>query len=177
MYIALQEKTELKIDASVKKTTLLYEANNTKNELEMTKVDIRNITEKLNRAETDVNQKEIIIKERETEIAELRARLKDTEKIKESEIENKENYIKELEDKNQQLTKSVINLKSICKDLEITKQLSAEMKEQIEKLEGEKELLEGRMSTLESYINDGGMNAQELLKEIKEMKVMMEGTY
>jgi hypothetical protein len=51
------------------------------------------------------------------------------------------------------------------------------MKEQIEKLEGEKELLEGRMSTLESYINDGGMNAQELLKEIKEMKVMMEGTY
>jgi phosphotransferase system IIB component len=72
----------------------------------------------------------------------VRARLKDTEKIKESEIENKENYIKELEDKNQQLTKSVINLKSICKDLEITKQLSAEMKEQIEKLEGEKELLD-----------------------------------
>jgi peptidoglycan hydrolase CwlO-like protein len=56
------------------------------NELEMTKGDIRNVTEKLDRAETDVNQKEIIIKEKETEIAELRARLKDTEKIKESEI-------------------------------------------------------------------------------------------
>jgi chromosome segregation ATPase len=86
VYIALQKKTEIKIDASVDTTTLLYELSNKTNELKMTEIDIKNITEKLNEAKTDVDQKEIIIKEKETEIAELTARLKDTEKIKESEI-------------------------------------------------------------------------------------------
>jgi chromosome segregation ATPase len=142
----------------------------------MTKVDIINITKKFNEAKTEVNKKEMIIKEKETEIAELRARLKDTEKIKESEIENKDNYIKELEDKNQQLSKSVKNLESINKELESTKQQSAQMKKQIEILEGEKEILKRRMTTLESYINDGCMNRQ-LQNVLEDIKKRIEGTY
>jgi chromosome segregation ATPase len=125
----------------------------------MTEVDIKNITEKLNKAE-------IIIKEKETEIAVLRAQLKDTEKIEESEMENKENDIKELKDKNQQLTES----------LESAKQQLAQMKKQIEILEGEKENLKEKLTTLESYINEGGMNPQ-LQKVLEDIKNRIEGTY
>ena len=125
----------------------------------MTEVDIKNITEKLNKAE-------IIIKEKETEIAVLGAQLKDTEKIEESEMENKENDIKELKDKNQQLTES----------LESAKQQLAQMKKQIEILEGEKENLKEKLTTLESYINEGGMNPQ-LQKVLEDIKNRIEGTY
>ena len=46
----------------------------------MTKVDIINITKKFNEAKTEVNKKEMTIKEKETDIEKLTARLKDTEK-------------------------------------------------------------------------------------------------
>ena len=67
--VLVKERSEIQIDASVDTTTLLYELSNKTNELKMTEIDIKNITE--NEAKTDVDQKEIIIKEKETEIAEL----------------------------------------------------------------------------------------------------------
>jgi phage shock protein A len=81
-------------------------------------------------------------------------------------MENKENDIKELKDKNQQLTES----------LESAKQQLAQMKKQIEILEGEKENLKEKLTTLESYINEGGMNPQ-LQKVLEDIKNRIEGTY
>ena len=53
----------------------------------MTEVDIKNITEKLNKAE-------IIIKEKETEIAVLGAQLKDTKKSKKVKWKTKKTILK-----------------------------------------------------------------------------------
>jgi hypothetical protein len=43
-------------------------------------------------------------------------------------------------------------------------------------LEGEKEILKRRMTTLESYINDGCMNRQ-LQNVLEDIKKRIEGTY
>ena len=74
------------------------------------------------------------------------------------------------------MSKSVKNLESINKELESTKQQSAQMKKQIGILEEEKEILKRRMTTLESYINDGSMNAQ-LQIFLEDIKKRIEGTY
>jgi hypothetical protein len=65
----------------------LYELRSKTNELKMTEVDIKNITEKLNKAE-------IIIKEKETEIAVLGAQLKDTKKSKKVKWKTKKTILK-----------------------------------------------------------------------------------
>ena len=143
--VMVRERTEIQIDASVKTTELLYELNSTNARLVETNDEILHTKTKLDLAEREVKEKEIIIRERKKEIAELKTLIKeqeDTLKIKESEIENKEKYIKELEGKNQKLAESVKILESICKYLKFTKQQSAQMKEHIEKLEGEKQHLE-----------------------------------
>ena len=180
MYIALQEIKEIQIDSSVETTVRLDELKNTKDRLGVTNEEILHSRTELDRAATEVNLKEIIITGRETEIAELTALLKekgDTLKIKESEPENKEKYIEELEDKNQQLAESVKKFESIYKELESAKQQSAQIQENIKKLADEKQGLKVRVGTLESYINKGKINNEQQQKVLEDIRRMMEGTY
>jgi phage shock protein A len=64
----------------------------------------------------------------------------------------------------------------LTESLESAKQQLAQMKKQIEILEGEKENLKEKLTTLESYINEGGMNPQ-LQKVLEDIKNRIEGTY
>ena len=137
--------------------------------------EISKTRESVNRSKIDVNEREDIIKERKMAITKYRDLLSGENQLilRAFALADKENYMTELEYKNQQLTES---LKSENKELESAKELLAKMMKKIEILEGEKSDLELRVSTLESYINNGTIDYEQR-KILEDIRTMMEGTY